>query len=406
MQSSHRRCKGERRLEMRILMTTMMAVFTGMALAAQQPESVAAQSRPMPIRCVLVVQNHASGAVLPLESLADALTAKLSGTRFRIVNPANVIGVTQNRTAAGETMPEASATQLAQALGADALLTASVVELLDETTPLTHQYTIRMTLNLADAKNGATICGETVLRQSPKYTSEQVNRNSRKYLGDLLYAAADDCAEMLERKTPCDVFQIHVKTETIPHGKTSLPQVVGTTQKPLVLAPRKTVRAPRNDLPSMSELDAAVEELLARMQQEDLFIKNYSVAKAAANHQPIIVLGGLEDKTAIDGDSIKVRLDATLATLRVALFNTRLFEIKDDEASVALAKRIVAGGDSPLENGESMALLKTHDSPDFFVLGDLRRFVDNGESSYRMRLAVHSLASGKIVWEGIQQLAK
>lgn len=406
MQSSHRRCKGERHLEMRILMTTMMAVFTGMALAAQQPESVAAQSRPMPIRCVLVVQNHASGAVLPLESLADALTAKLSGTRFRIVNPANVIGVTQNRTAAGETMPEASATQLAQALGADALLTASVVELLDETTPLTHQYTIRMTLNLADAKNGATICGETVLRQSPKYTSEQVNRNSRKYLGDLLYAAADDCAEMLERKTPCDVFQIHVKTETIPHGKTSLPQVVGTTQKPLVLAPRKTVRAPRNDLPSMSELDAAVEELLARMQQEDLFIKNYSVAKAAANHQPIIVLGGLEDKTAIDGDSIKVRLDATLATLRVALFNTRLFEIKDDEASVALAKRIVAGGDSPLENGESMALLKTHDSPDFFVLGDLRRFVDNGESSYRMRLAVHSLASGKIVWEGIQQLAK
>ena len=406
MKSSHRRCEGERRLEMRILMTTMMAVFTGMALAAQQPESVAAQSRPMPIRCVLVVQNHASGAVLPLESLADALTAKLSGTRFRIVNPANVIGVTQNRTAAGETMPEASATQLAQALGADALLTASVVELLDETTPLTHQYTIRMTLNLADAKNGATICGETVLRQSPKYTSEQVNRNSRKYLGDLLYAAADDCAEMLERKTPCDVFQIHVKTETIPHGKTSLPQVVGTTQKPLVLAPRKTACAPRNDLPSMSELDAAVEELLARMQQEDLFIKNYSVAKAAANHQPIIVLGGLEDKTAIDGDSIKVRLDATLATLRVALFNTRLFEIKDDEASVALAKRIVAGGDSPLENGESMALLKTHDSPDFFVLGDLRRFVDNGESSYRMRLAVHSLASGKIVWEGIQQLAK
>ena len=391
---------------MKTAIATALATAIGFATMAQQPGIEPTEGRSAPIRCVLVVQNHEAAALLPMEALADALTAKLSGTRFRIVNPANVIGVTQNRTAAGETMPEASATQLAQALGADALLTASVVELLDETTPLTHQYTIRMTLNLADAKNGATICGETVLRQSTKYTSEQVNRNSRKYLGDLLYAAADDCAEMLERKTPCDVFQIHVKTETIPQVKTSLPQVVGTTQKPLVLAPRKTACAPRNDLPSMSELDATVEELLARMQQDDLFIKNYSVAKAAANRQPVVVLGGLEDKTAIDGDSIKVRLDATLATLRVALFNSRLFEIKDDEASVALAKRIVVGGDSPLENGESMALLKTHDSPDFYVLGDLRRFVDNGESSYRMRLAVHSLASGKIVWEGIQQLAK
>lgn len=391
---------------MKTAIATALATAIGFATMAQQPGIEPTEGRSAPIRCVLVVQNHEAAALLPMEALADALTAKLSGTRFRIMNPANVIGVTQNRTAAGETMPEASATQLAQALGADALLTASVVELLDETTPLTHQYTIRMTLNLADAKNGATICGETVLRQSTKYTSEQVNQNSRKYLGDLLYAAADDCAEMLERKTPCDVFQIHVKTETIPQGKTSLPQVVGTTQKPLVLAPRKTACAPRNDLPSMSELDATVEELLARMQQDDLFIKNYSVAKAAANRQPVVVLGGLEDKTAIDGDSIKVRLDATLATLRVALFNTRLFEIKDDEASVALAKRIVVGGDSPLENGESMALLKTHDSPDFYVLGDLRRFVDNGESSYRMRLAVHSLASGKIVWEGIQQLAK
>ena len=398
---------------MKIMMAIMMAVSTAMTLAAQ-PESESASRCQMSIRCVLVVQNHVQGAILPMESLADAFTAKLSGTKFRIMNPANVIGIAQNRTAAGETIPEASATQLAQALGADALLTASVIEIRDETTPLTHQYTIRLAFNLADAKSGATICGEKVLRQSPKYTLEQVKRNSRKYLDDLLYAAADDCAELLESKTPPDAFEKRLKPELVSRRKTNLPPAVGTTPKPFVFGPqkplvpesRKIARPAQSELPAMTELDAAVEALISRMQQDDLFVKNYSVAKSAANRQPVIVLGGLEDKTGADGGSIKIRLEATLATLRVSLFNTRLFEIKDDEASVALAKRIVVGGDSPLENGESMALLKTHDSPDFYVLGDLRRFADNSESFYRMRLAVHSLASGKIVWEGIQQLAK
>ena len=49
-----------------------------------------------------------------------------------------------------------------------------------------------------------------------------------------------------------------------------------------------------------------------------------------------------------------------------------------------------------------MSALKAHGSPDFFVLGDLRHFRDSKERhTYRLRLAFHNLATGKIVWEGI-----
>lgn len=376
----------------------MVAAAIALAAAGQKPEDAPSPAGPAPIKSVLVVQNRIPGVVLPMESLADKLTAKLSGTKFCIVNPANVIGIAQNRTPAGEPTPEASATELAQALGADALLTASIVDLQDETTSITHQYTIKVAFSLADARSGAAVCGAEMERQSPKYTYEQIRRNSPKYLSELLYAAAADCAELLEKKTPPGAFPERFERQ----GDPKKPPVVGGDSKPPVVRPWK----PRSDLPAMRKLDDAIEALLARMQESDLFIKNYSAAKSDANRLPIIVIGGLEDKTAMDGDSIKVRLEGALATLRVSLFNTRLFEVKDDEASVALARRIINSGESPLEKGELMELLKTHSPPDFFVTGDLRSFADDGYVLWRLRLAIHNFATGKTVWEGIQQIVK
>lgn len=74
---------------------------------------------------------------------------------------------------------------------------------------------------------------------------------------------------------------------------------------------------------------------------------------------------------------------------------------------VSLAKRIVASGNSPLEDGELMAALKQHGSPDFFVSGDLKRLTDlDGIAYYKFHLAIHSLSTGKIVWEGIETFSK
>ena len=154
-------------------------------------------------RVALVVQNHAGqGASSPFMALTDALTAKLSGRGFQVVNPYNSVGVNQNRTAAGEKTPDMSAMELARELGADGAVTASVTELLDSTIgtpPVLHQYSIRISISLADAQTGAAVCGETIKVKSPKYTNNQVAQNKQEYLGDLMFAAAEECAERLKR---------------------------------------------------------------------------------------------------------------------------------------------------------------------------------------------------------------
>ncbi|MBO4229485.1 MAG: hypothetical protein J5938_03940, partial [Clostridia bacterium] len=55
-----------------------------------------------------------------------------------------------------------------------------------------------------------------------------------------------------------------------------------------------------------------------------------------------------------------------------------------------------------LEDGDIMGALKRHGSPDFFVTGELRLLTDlDGIRYYKLRLAIHSLQTGKILWEGI-----
>ena len=112
----------------------------------------------------LIVQNHCQPtAGIPSQALTDALTAKLSLRGFRVVNPNNVIGVKQNRDVAGEAMPQVSATELGCITSAEGVITASLLEVLDSTIgnpPFLHQYSVRVSLSLADAQTGATVCGD------------------------------------------------------------------------------------------------------------------------------------------------------------------------------------------------------------------------------------------------------
>ena len=155
----------------------------------------------VPRKVVLVVQNHAGGAEIPMMALTDALTAKLSGRGFQVINPYNVLGVNQNRSVIGETIPASSALELARGCRADGLVTASVLDFLDSpigTPPVLHQFSVRISISLADAGSGAVVCGETVKMKSQKYTNNQVAQNRLEYLGDLLHAAAEECATKLE----------------------------------------------------------------------------------------------------------------------------------------------------------------------------------------------------------------
>lgn len=159
------------------------------------------------------------------------------------------------------------------------------------------------------------------------------------------------------------------------------------------------------EMPTMYDLETSVQSLMQKMLLSQQFSKNYNAAKAAKGGQlPIVVIGNIANKTT---ERIQGRLDAVGETLRASLFESSLFEVKDDEASDAIASRILRGADEGLENGALVQSMGTHESPDFIVLGDMRHFTDvGGYHTYRLRLAIHNLRTGKIVWEGIQTKVK
>ena len=158
------------------------------------------------------------------------------------------------------------------------------------------------------------------------------------------------------------------------------------------------------DKVTMYDLESSTQMLMEKMLVHPQFIANYNVVKAERGRLPIAVIGNIDNKTT---EPIQGRLYAVGETVRAALFKSALLEVKDDEAADAIKSRIIHGADGGLETGELVQLMGTHDSPDFIVLGDLRHFADvGGYHTYRLRLALHSLRTGKIVWEGIQTKVK
>lgn len=340
-----------------------------------------------PVNAVLVVQNHAeAGAGMPMLALTDVLVARLSGHGLRIVNPYNTAGTDQNRTAAGEQMPEVSAMELARELRAPAAITASVVEFLDSSVgnpPLFHQYSVRMSMSLADSVTGAAVCGVNVLRESPKYTKGQVAANKLKYLGDLLNAAADECAAKLIENPAVRAWH---------------PDRLPPPPSPGAGYPGLTV----------GDIDAAVQNLFGAMRANPVFRSNYDKAQGTLDRAPLAIIGGIVDMTGNKAPcpGIDDLLSAASQGVRMAFINSGLFEAKDDAVIAAITKRIVESGNSPLEDGELMAALKQHGSPDFYVAGDMMYFTEEDEGRYRLRLALHNLHDGKIVWEGVSTINK
>ena len=183
------------------------------------------------------------------------------------------------------------------------------------------------------------------------------------------------------------------KTVTVP------PQVKGTryVDSGEVIAGKPTAA-------TMYDLEMAVQSLVSKMLGSPRFAENYNAAKKAKGNLPIVVLGNIENKTT---DRIQGRLDAMRDTVRMSLFDTGLVEVKDDEASEAIRSRIVRSADGGLETSALMQTIGKQDAPDFIVLGDMRHFTDvGGYHTYRLRIAIHSLTTGKIVWEGIQTMVK
>ena len=375
--------KGKTRMK-RIIQSTIALMAAGMvawAQVQQQPPTTCETNFPPARKVALIVQNHAApGVGIPMMALTDALTAKLSGRGFQVINPYNALGVDQNRSVYGENTPETSALELARQLGADGVVTASVLEFLDSaygTPPVLHQFSIRISISVAGS--GAAVCGETIKMKSPKYTNNQVAQNREEYLGDLLHAAAAECATRLEAH----------------------PAIRAWVPSPLPPPPPSAPLPPPPPPPGTS-LDYMVDALVREMFANSQFAKNYAECQTRLDGRlPVVVLGDIENKSGNTG--LDELIEAAGERYRVKLFNSKLFEVKDDGVLVDLAKRIVASGNSPLEDGELMNVLKQHGSPDFYVAGDLKLLTDlDGIAYYKLRLAIHNLSTGKVVWEGIE----
>lgn len=161
---------------------------------------------PQITKAVLVVQNHAQPEYRDfLSGMADLLTTELSNRNFQIINPDNVVGVAQNKMPDGEAMPASAATRLAQSLGADYLITASLRRITARkrgTDPAMTITTLNMSLslNLASAQDGATIGGETVTVSSPQMTPTGLANNTEDVLHDMLEEAVVTGADWLSSR--------------------------------------------------------------------------------------------------------------------------------------------------------------------------------------------------------------
>ena len=350
------------------------------------------EKHPLPPTAVrkvaLVVQNHAApGVEIPFMALTDALTAKLSGCGLQVINPYNTIGVNLNRTAAGEKMPEVSAMEIARKLKADGAITASVLEFFDSASDSSHQYSIRIVLNIADAWSGATVVeGEKIEKSSPYYVNDLVGRKKLKLLNDLMYSAADECAAKLKKN----------------------PNLL--RWEPTPPPPPKPLPPPPKALPdklTIKVLDEAIDKLFDEMLAHRRFRDEYANVKAATNRAPLVVVRRMEDKTIGKGgiENPSNLFDSASARVRIKLYDaapTFSFKLKSDEDAVRVAQRIISGRNGGWENDEG--LKKDYvgvQSPDFYLISDLSCLEAN---RFRLRMAIYALKSQEVFWEGTHDI--
>ena len=150
---------------------------------------LAGMARADAVKAVLVVQNHADEQFRkPLTNIGTRLSTALSGSgQFEIIDPNDAVGESQNRGVWGEKMPLSAATRLAENLGAQALITASIDDVSEiATAGVVKQLSVTMTLQAKRIPSGASVGGEEVTVLSRKYTMNEYRTNCRPIYAQLM----------------------------------------------------------------------------------------------------------------------------------------------------------------------------------------------------------------------------
>ena len=148
-----------------------------------------------PARCLLVVNNRCTNVeTLPLNSIAATLEASLAGDRFTLVNP---------KTAMGDDAQSDSPRTMAQKLDCSFILTATIQEFVGESIGVpvvANKLKVRLSLNLAKAATGDTVCGIMNSEYSKNYSIERVNEDNANLFEDLLHGALASTAKKFLKK--------------------------------------------------------------------------------------------------------------------------------------------------------------------------------------------------------------
>ncbi|MGN0847287.1 MAG: hypothetical protein ACI4RA_07890 [Kiritimatiellia bacterium] len=154
------------------------------------------------------------------------------------------------------------------------------------------------------------------------------------------------------------------------------------------------------------DLNSAAKALVSKFVAHPVFAANYKTLKAKKKDAlPIIEVARFDNLTT--DARVRSLLPSVEDTVRSALFDTGLFEVKNEAASGTVKDRILRGADGGLENGALVQTIGTHESPDYLLMGDVRQFRDEGGiHTYRFHLSAQDLATGKVVWEGIETRVK
>lgn len=155
-----------------------------------------------PVKALLIVQNHADEQFRkPLSNLATRLSTALSGDMFEIVDPNDAVGENQNRSPRGENMPLSAATRLAEHLGADALITASIDDISEiSTAGAVKQLSVTMTLQAKRVPSGGAVGGVEINILSRKYTNTEYANNSRAFYSQLISQICRSASEQFLSK--------------------------------------------------------------------------------------------------------------------------------------------------------------------------------------------------------------
>lgn len=347
---------------------------------------------------VLSVCNH-TGAPIgdTLLQLADTLAVKVRGSGVSVVNVSNRV------------ISEAEAIDIAREHGADSLLTAAIVSVDRETVieDSIYRLVVSATLNLQDVESLKSLAGADVEVVSENITAQQLKRNQSLIYHRIMKKVAEEASKRLVAELDGVVWPQRSRAKA-PCRKEPIVLLTPPPVRPTVVAPLQKKPITDKRL-TVADMDGAIVALGTAMLTDSGFRSNYAsvtnrIAESGEGRLPVAVIGGLTDLT--KGAAHAELVDSAHATERVVLFKSKLFDIKDDTIIAALTKRILASGNSPLEDGEVMSALKRHGSPDFFVVGDLREFGGVDGIKYRLRLALHDLATGKVVWEGFHDIEK